>query len=216
MRRSAQAAGNPGAGSGRAGFTLIEVMMAMVVMSLGVFAVIQLQVVAIRGNAYARERTEAYEIALGVAEEMRLQSLRWKPGTVFSAVFYNPSSLPNPGAQPLDGVDILDTQLQTFPFYNDTPLGDSAFENADPINVFGALAGAVDGQRSIYRVHYAMYQVRPAPGLPVNPGLVRVTVLVSWDNKDHGLQTGAWENPALAAFWNRHMIAITFYLAQVL
>ena len=45
-------------GGGR-GFTLIELMVAMVVLTLGLFSIIHLQVVTVRGHAYARERNEA-------------------------------------------------------------------------------------------------------------------------------------------------------------
>jgi len=218
MERSAGIEAERGARRGRAGFTLIEVMIAMTVLSLGLFAVIQLQVVSVRGNAYARERTEAYEIALGVAEEMRIQSLRWRPGSNFATVFYAApyipvANLPPPPPPPPAGSDIPAGQMAAFPVYSNQIIGAALASN---INLFGT----VGGQRAVYRVHYAMHQVSPAPGQPADPRLVRVTVFVSWDNKDHGLQTGAWDpsvDPAAdPTFWNRHMNAITFYLAQVL
>ncbi|MBW2700245.1 MAG: prepilin-type N-terminal cleavage/methylation domain-containing protein, partial [Deltaproteobacteria bacterium] len=49
--------------SKRAGFSLIEVMVAMVILTLGLFAVINLQVIAVRGNTFARARTDAQKIA---------------------------------------------------------------------------------------------------------------------------------------------------------
>ena len=61
--------------SGRSGYTLIELMVALVVLSLGLFSILQLQVYTVRGHAYAREKLEALRIAQGVAEELRTRSL---------------------------------------------------------------------------------------------------------------------------------------------
>ena len=55
------------------------------------------------------------------------------------------------------------------------------------------------------------------PSVPANidPTLVRMTVIVSWDSKDHGDQDydwGAWDNEC--NFWRRHMVNTTFFLSR--
>jgi len=52
------------------GFTLMEVMVAIVVLSIGIFAVGTMQIRAMRANQYARELTEAVTLAQKQIEEM--------------------------------------------------------------------------------------------------------------------------------------------------
>ena len=66
------------------GFTLIELMVALVLLSIGLFSVIQLQVVTVRGGAFARERSEAQALANAVAEEMRARALNWVDNQVLA------------------------------------------------------------------------------------------------------------------------------------
>ena len=53
-----------------AGFTLIEVLIAMVIFSIGILAVAKMQIAAINSNANARKLTEA-----GVAAQEQIESL---------------------------------------------------------------------------------------------------------------------------------------------
>jgi type IV pilus assembly protein PilV len=55
----------------RDGFTLVEVMIAMVVMTIGILAVAQMQVRAINQNSNAFDRTRANNVALAVLEELK-------------------------------------------------------------------------------------------------------------------------------------------------
>jgi prepilin-type N-terminal cleavage/methylation domain-containing protein len=54
---------------GGPGFTLIEVLMAIGVLSIGILAVFSMQISAINGDAAARMRTEATILASELAEE---------------------------------------------------------------------------------------------------------------------------------------------------
>lgn len=50
------------------GFTLVEVLMAMVILLFGLLAVVSMQIMAMRGNQHARETTERTTVADNVME----------------------------------------------------------------------------------------------------------------------------------------------------
>jgi type IV pilus assembly protein PilV len=53
------------------GFTLIEIMIALVVMSIGLTALAAVQISAIRGNAFSKRMTTAMSIADGKMEQVK-------------------------------------------------------------------------------------------------------------------------------------------------
>lgn len=203
--------------SGDSGFTLIELMIALVVMSLGLLSILHLQVVTVRGHAYARERTQATQIALGISEEMRNTAKAWlakRDGTVVlvSAIFPDLLILPDPPV----GTQLAFANLRSVTSYAGQAIAaDGAFTSAWRINTYGY---SVEGGAppaltagAIFRVHYVAHWV-DLP-LPAPPNTVfRVTVIVSWDNKDHGEATNwtNWQNQN--NFFKRHMVTKTFYL----
>jgi type IV pilus assembly protein PilV len=67
MRRNVRA--------GSQGFTLIEVLIAVVIFSLGLLAVASLQVVARKANYEAVQRTAASQLAQGMLERMRANAV---------------------------------------------------------------------------------------------------------------------------------------------
>jgi prepilin-type N-terminal cleavage/methylation domain-containing protein len=217
-------------GNTRAGFTLIELMAAMVVMAIGLFAIIQLQLVSIRGNSYAQERSNAQEIADGVAQEIMTQSLEWVnltpngPNVSFGALFSPPLHtliLVNANPVPM-GDQIPFAALQPLTMYrgkaiglNDTinTAGCSSLSAADP--ECGQYLGKIG---RIYRVHY-IAQVFPLMRGAANPNpaqvqVVFIKVYVSWDSKDHGPQDHAWDSILENDFLNRHMVTATVYARQ--
>jgi prepilin-type N-terminal cleavage/methylation domain-containing protein len=54
-----------------AGFTLLEVLIAMVIMAVGLMAIAQMQVTGIRFNAQGREMTEATTLGMGQLENLK-------------------------------------------------------------------------------------------------------------------------------------------------
>lgn len=214
-------------GNTRAGFTLIELMAAMVVMAIGLFAIIQLQLVSIRGNSYAQERSNAQEIANGVAEEIMTQALGWVnlapfgPNVTFGALFSPPLHtliLMNANPVPM-GNQIPFGELQTLTMYrgNAIALGDTI--NTDGCSSLSTTNPECQNLGNIgrfYRVHYiaeAVPLMRGA-GNPNPPQVVRITVYVSWDSKDHGPQDHAWDSLNENDYWNRHMVSVTFFVRQ--
>lgn len=74
----------------RIGFTLIEVMVAVVVLILGVLAAFSMQIVAVRSNAAAKESTDAASIAEHFIERLRQDATAWSSASPadFSATTY--------------------------------------------------------------------------------------------------------------------------------
>jgi type IV pilus assembly protein PilV len=61
-----------------AGYTVLEVMMAMAVLSIGATGVIAMQKATMIGNVHARDLATANAVAMAWVERLRADSLRWK------------------------------------------------------------------------------------------------------------------------------------------
>lgn len=200
---------------GRAGFTLIELMVAMVVLSIGLVGIIHMQVVTVRGNSYAMERTEALRIAQGVVNDLRARGVEWVNlmaiEKTFDEVFENEVQLATV-AEPSSGANMVIADLKPQQSYGGNTgiaTGTDALTDAQLLNVRGEVAGL----GGIYRVHYAAHPVYLDPtAVAPSSDVVRVTVFVSWDNKDHGEEYNwsNWVNDDV--FWKRHMVTTTTYL----
>ncbi len=210
--------------AGRAGFTLIEVMIAMVIMSVGLFAVIHLQVVTVRGTAYAKERNEAMRIATGVANELRTRALVWQDMRGTSAdpeigVLTAATGLTLVDA-PAEGTCLndADSMFSVKSYLGRIVAPEDAFLSSTPVNVLGRGPSNAAGFLStgaIYRVHYTAYQVAIGNQMALQISrMVLVQVFVSWDNKDHGLQDQPW-NDLENNYWDRHIVAVSFFLYKV-
>ena len=71
----------------RAGYTLIEVMMAVAIMTGGAVGLMSLQRASIAGNAEARQMTTATEVVSTWLERLQRDSIRWTaggPGVTFA------------------------------------------------------------------------------------------------------------------------------------
>jgi hypothetical protein len=192
-------------------------MVAMVVMSLGLLSILHLQVVTVRGHAYARERTQATQIALGVSEEMRHTAQGWlsmRNGTKVAVNSLFPDLVVLPAPPVGDQLDYANLRSVTS-YAGQDIAASSAFVDAWKINTFGA---SIEGGSppalatgALFRVHYVAHWVDlPAPAPPNS--VFRVTVVVSWGNKDHG-EGANWTNwHGQINFFKRHMVTKTFYL----
>ena len=218
----------------RAGFTLIELMVAMVIMSVGLFAVIHMMVVSSRASAYSQERSTALQIAHAAAHELRARSRAWwrdprlPPYNGFAAAFPDLAPLT---ADPLLG-DLAPVGMAPIGFFGGdlapglgtqiSVLGSTNLIDAFAINQWGnshdMLGNVIDAEGSVYRLHFIAHQFDRRPdsfaGIPVrNWDLVRVLVVVSWDNKDQGEQNYSWTAwDTDANFWRRHMVTVPVFL----
>lgn len=62
------------------GFSLVELMIAMVVLTIGIMATMSMQFTSLAGYTAARETTGATELARAVEQRIRAESLAWQPG----------------------------------------------------------------------------------------------------------------------------------------
>ncbi len=65
---------------GRAGFTLLEVMIAVAVFSVGMMAVAALELIALNGYASARDQARSAELSQRVVSIMKVEALNWGVG----------------------------------------------------------------------------------------------------------------------------------------
>ena len=91
------------------GFTMIEVLMAMVIFLIGFLAVGSMQIAAVNGNAAARTRTEAMTLASDVVEQ--LMALPYN-----SSGFIGPFNISNP----LDDTDPTVGQPTVYGWYSNS------------------------------------------------------------------------------------------------
>jgi len=214
------------------GFTLIELMVALVVLTLGLFPVIQLAFVSARGHGYARERAGAVLMAQAVAEELRTRAVLWTllPGVsgntaAFDEVFTGDHVILGWNNQaPAAGTELKYTNMHALRMFNNEYLATAdGISAARLTNIQGKTCPgqgddtAAECVGAIYRVHYIAYGVPLDPATPANidPNLVRVIVIVSWDNKDHGdkdFSWGAWADEE--NFWRRQMVVVSLFLAR--
>ena len=204
------------------GFTLIELMAAMVVLAVGLSAIIQLQLVAIRGTSYAQEVDQATQLAKGVVDDLRVQALgfvdiqngAFPTTTLFTNVF-NPNVVATALNNP-DDIQFSSGGLNALEFYEGKPIaGGSPLNSSFLINIKGdQQAATMVGRRTIYRVHYFAYPLLTQFGL-ASQDSYQITVFVSWDNKDYGdtnYDYGDWTTEQV--FLNRHMIKMSFLLLR--
>lgn len=72
----------------RQGFTLVEVMVSLGVMTIGAMAVLGMQQQIIRGNVHARQITTATQIAQNVIERLKMDAVAWTAPGVPTATRY--------------------------------------------------------------------------------------------------------------------------------
>jgi prepilin-type N-terminal cleavage/methylation domain-containing protein len=205
-----------------AGYTLIELMVALVIMAVGLFSVVHLQFVSLRGVGYARERTDALMLANAIADELRTRALGWNNTTDFNdsvgalPPVFSDIELVDP---PEDPADFKETYLRALTRFNEIDLAEgSGLEQAYLVNAAGMPLNGSDtaslaNAKAIYRVHYTAYMMPLAPGITGGNQVVRLILFVSWDNTDYGEQGYAW-TAWKDNFWRRHMVAVNVYLRR--
>ena len=70
----------------QAGFTLVELMVAMVVLAIGIMATIAMQYTALAGYTASREMTGATEVARTVEQRLKTEALGWRLGETPNSV----------------------------------------------------------------------------------------------------------------------------------
>jgi prepilin-type N-terminal cleavage/methylation domain-containing protein len=128
----------------RRGFTLIEVMVSLGIMTIAGMAVVALQQQITRGNVHARQITIATQIAQTWIERLKLDALRWNtadPATDLNQTLYL-SAMPAVGTRagfttipfltPTNTAGIARMLSSAFDYYGD----DLSMAAGDPPNLF--------------------------------------------------------------------------------
>lgn len=218
-----QRAGGPGR---RGGFTLIELMVAMVIMAVGFSALVQMGLVTVRGHSYSREWMEAYDIAQSVLEDLRARAQQWVTQAGCQVTDVNNVLPANVGGtvKAAGNTDLQFADMASWPVLQGNIIsngGATGLTDSLTANIFGLNdstgANVFQRARSVYRVHFVAHRI-PYSGLDVcgqqpNAQMIRITVFVSWDNKDHGNQDVAWDTYNNEQnFWKRHMVSMTTFV----
>lgn len=105
----------------RKGFTLVEILIAIVVMTIAFFAVLAVQGTAIGSYNAARDSTEASEVARATIEYLQMESSQWNTGSLGTvAATYSGTKAPFDVAPVLPALAASD--LETWTPLVDTPV----------------------------------------------------------------------------------------------
>lgn len=103
----------------QSGFTLLEVLVAILVLSIGLLGLAGLMASSIRNNHSAQQRTQATWLAYDVIDRMRVN----RPAAIASSDNYNVALGAASGSAGLAGADITDWKTD---LANALPAGDGA------------------------------------------------------------------------------------------
>lgn len=206
-----------GRNRGQAGFTLVELMISMVIISVGLFAIIHLQVVTVRGHRYAWELSEATWLAVGISEDLRIRSTQWvKLSNGYEKLLGDALGPNSPylisSPNPSSGDRFVVDNLRSVSAYKNVELSSGPMlQNSELINVWGQ-QGQPGG---IYRAHYVAFfpYLKPTDAFP-NNRVVQTYLDITWDSKDHGESYDwvKWSEPG--TYFKRHFFRIPLNLRR--
>jgi type II secretory pathway pseudopilin PulG len=184
--------------SAAAGYTAVEIMMALTVMTIGAAAVMSLQKTSVTGNFDARETDLAASIARTWVDRLHRDAMNWTmPNNTYPAAnnFTNAKllSLPTYGQWTLPNFAMNQTTPETMSYAfdmlgRDIPQG-SATSNGQAPNPTNPVVFCVN-----YRLEWLVPpNLTPPPGGPaVEPGLIRVDLRVLWPRDIVGRPANDW------------------------
>jgi prepilin-type N-terminal cleavage/methylation domain-containing protein len=180
------AARSPASRSRAAGYTAVEVLMAMTVMAIGAAAVISMQRASMQGNMDARQTDIANAIARTWVERLQEDAMQWTL----------PSSS-NPAGNNCSTAQIACNNV-TSAWFLPTQYS-AAGKNVVWSPGFDILGrDDSDLTNAFFCVNVRLtYLVNPAP--PVEPGLIRADVRVLWPRGLYGSPIGLGTSPCNAA-----------------
>jgi prepilin-type N-terminal cleavage/methylation domain-containing protein len=165
--------------SNRRGYTAVEVLMAMTVMTIGAAAVMSMQKASVQGNLDARETDVANSIARMWVERLQRDAMQWtQPNNanpllnnfVQAKLLYG-GIITNKGQWGVPNFEMGVTTPETMSYAFDI-LGRDI-----PSAQIGS--GKTTDPETIFCVNYRLQYLVP-PTLPMEPGLIRADVRVLW------------------------------------
>ena len=158
---------------GEDGFSLIEVLVTAVIMAIGLLAMAQMQIVAIRSNADTRAHTEATNLAIGHVEYLKNLSFSCPEGMVNPDEYWltDPADDPDTDTKDTDGTDNDVSNENDSGLFDETNLPDHVHPEY-PVNSIGY---PIDSKKEKYGMFWNIEDYEDEP-------LKAVTVTVSWYN----------------------------------
>jgi hypothetical protein len=205
-----------------AGYTAVEIMMALTVMTIGAAAVMSLQKTSVTGNFDARETDLATSIARTWVDRLHRDAMNWTmPNNTYPAVsnFNNALLLSSPayGKWALPNFEMNQTNPETMSYAFDVLGRDipQSLATGSPSPVVFCVN---------YRLQWLVPpNLAPAPGSGqvVEAGLIRVDLRVLWPRGIIGAPAGDWctsvstlDNPEQNAQPTYHAIYLTTTIRQ--
>jgi type IV pilus assembly protein PilV len=189
----------------REGFTLVEVMVSLGIMTIGAMAILGLQQQIIRANVHARQVTTATQIAQNVIERLKMDAVAWNAPGVPAATFYlrnvTPGAIGNFQTLPFQRVTngaITGIQSNAFDYYGD----DLDMSLGAPANLYYCAS---------YRLSF-VYSNNRVMRADVRVWWAREGVAAIKSDFPQCVDNGAALNPGGALFNNYH----TVYLSTVI
>ncbi|NOZ86656.1 MAG: type II secretion system protein [Deltaproteobacteria bacterium] len=208
------------------GFTMVECIAALAVLGISLAAVFQTIYISARSNRFAREISAASYLANAFLEDVRRRATAWNPklasqeplfqntpGALWQHVFPDLPLKNDPVPPPIPWCDntkqfcpittFLDNpDFTTLPGWKDTKTGQWLLDEQ------GRLKDPV--AQDINRRFILEYRAQLL-GLTTSPNasneVVRLTLRVSWSNKDQG-ETASKDYYGTADEWNRRMVLL--------
>jgi hypothetical protein len=210
----------PSSARSASGYTAVEIMMALTVMTIGAAAVMSLQKTSVTGNFDARETDLATSIARTWVDRLHRDAMSWtQPNNTYPAGnnFANAALLSSPayGRWTLPNFEMNATNPETMSYAFDVLGRDipSGLATSTPSPV-------------VFCVNYRLQWLVPpnlagGAGVAVEPGLIRVDLRVLWPRDIVGRPSGDWctavsslANPEQAAQPTYHAIYLTTTIRQ--
>jgi prepilin-type N-terminal cleavage/methylation domain-containing protein len=177
-------------GSRAAGYTAVEVLMAMTVMAIGAAAVISMQRATIQGDMDARQTDIANSIARTWVERLQEDAMQWTLPSSANPAGNNCANAQiacaNAAASP--GAWFLPNQ------YNNAATGTNVSWSPG-FDILGRdVASGTPLTNAFFCVNVRLVWL-VAPSLPVEPGLIRADVRVLWPRGLYGSPIGLGTSP---------------------
>jgi prepilin-type N-terminal cleavage/methylation domain-containing protein len=165
----------------QSGYTLIEIMIAILILAIGFLALIAVQLGALNGYVSARDNTEATEVGRRISDLLRVQGQSWwEGGYPGDTVAYSGDDTPFDVDDPIKAADSADGWVRLFDDPVDARLSRKAFDEDHVGGRYcaylrgGTLPGAADGSVKTFQIAvvYPAANVTLRSCLPPGDGLI--------------------------------------------
>jgi type IV pilus assembly protein PilV len=162
------------------GFTLIEVLVSVVVFSIGLIGLASLQTIALKNNNTSYMRSQAILLAQDIADRMRANRVAIDAGAynMASVNLADPTYDCTASSMPSGDATCTPQQMAQVDLFN------WAMGSSDPNDTESSIAEALPGGQGIVCIDSTL-EVKPTPGSPQCDGIGNVYAIKIWWDEDH-------------------------------